>query len=478
VSDARRRGALIVLILVVLVGVALTGSGAGAGPPTGTNGGGRSAAVADDVAAPAAAESSAWFCAGGTGDTGGAPATIVLTNPTARTVRGTLTAVPSDGQARSVPVSVPAHAQTGVVPSQVASGAVLAAAVVLDGGGVVVSQAVSGFFGSTLASCASATASHWYFADGSTAPGDTLSLALFNPASTTAVVDVSLVSPTAGLSTPPVFQGIDVPGQSLTVENVGDQALDDPALATEVTTLSGSVVAAELQTSGQAGDSETSIEPGVTSAASTWSFAQNTDVTGGSDVFHILNPSSRPVAVTFRLALAQGRAEPLSIRVAAQSAVSLVAQNETRIPAGVAYAVTFTSSGAGIVVGRHVSAPAGAQAPQQGDVVGVPGGADHWLLPATATLGAGVSSLAVVDLAHRAVTVTDASFAHGRLTPVAGLARRRVAVGTPLFLGPDPAPAVGTEPTVVLSSGPVAVELDTLPAGSPGIVVMPAFALR
>jgi hypothetical protein len=518
VSDAARRAVLIAAVLAVLVGVGVTGSGAGSGATGGAGSatvagaegvkgqGGSTAPVvaprpaglaesgvtetgvaATDVAetgvaetgvAPTGAESSAWFCAGGTGTGGAAQATVVLTNSTARTVSGTLTAVPSGGAARSVPVSVPAHGQIGVVPSQVVAGAMVAAAVVLGGGGVGVSQVVSGALGTSAASCASATATRWYFAGGSTGSGDTLSLALFNPASTTAVVDVSLVSATTGPSTPPAFQGIDVPARSLVIEDIGDQDIDDAVVATEVATLSGSVVAAELQSSGQPADGGSSVVLGATAAASLWSFAQNTDLTGGTNVFHVLNPSSSPVEVTVRLGLEQGAAEPLYIRMPPGSVTSLIAQNQTRIPTGTPYAVTFASTGgAGIVVARHVTAPSGASAPQQGDMAGVPGGADRWLLPAVPAPGAGVWALAVVDLNAAPVSVTVGTFVHGRLTPVAGLGHRRVRFGTPLVVGPNPAPPVGTVPMVVLSSAPVALEFDTVPAGSPGVVVTPALPL-
>ncbi len=139
----------------------------------------------------------------------------------------------------------------------------MASTVVLDGGGVGVSQVTSGPLGLTTAPCASATSSHWYFADASTAQGSTLTLSLFNPTDTIAVVDVSFVS-ASGVTAPPAYQGIDVPGDSLVVENVGVHVQDDPAFATEVTTLSGAVVAAETEAAGQSGNGGPSILLGAT----------------------------------------------------------------------------------------------------------------------------------------------------------------------------------------------------------------------
>ena len=143
-----------------------------------------------------------------------------------------------------------------------------------------------------------------------------MTLSLFNPGATGAVVDVSLVSPTAGFVSPPAYQGIDVPGGSLVTENIGDHASDDPDVATEVTTLSGMVVADELQSTGQVASGGVTVVLGTPVPAPTWVFAQNTDVIGGTVTFHVLNPSSRVALVSVQIGLPQGAgAEPLLLRV-------------------------------------------------------------------------------------------------------------------------------------------------------------------
>jgi hypothetical protein len=201
-------------------------------------------------------------------------------------------------------------------------------------------------------------------------------------------------------------------------------------------------------------------------------------MTEGRTTFHIFNPSSVPAQVTVKIALQQGAAEPLVIRVPPGAVDSLDAQAVTRIPSGVPFAVTFVShGGVGIVVDRHVSSSPGAPAPQQGDVMGVPGGADRWLVPTEDSSATAVSALAVVDLDPAPVTVSFSTFSGGGLVPLAGSPRVRVRSGSPLILTPAAGSLIGSEPLELVSSAPVALEVDALPAGTPGVVVIPALPL-
>ena len=183
------------------------------------------------------------------------------------------------------------------MPTQLGSTGLIAAAVVLDGGGVAVSEVVQSPLGWSMAPCAPSTAPNWYFAHGATAQGGGLVLSLFNPAATDAVVDVSLVSSTAGFLAPAAYQGIDIPPGSLVTENIGDHAPDDAAVATEVSTLSGAVVATELRVG--------RVRRATGGSRSPWaarppprdgSFPQSTGIPGGTVAFHVLNPTTTPAA--------------------------------------------------------------------------------------------------------------------------------------------------------------------------------------
>jgi hypothetical protein len=464
---------LVVVVLVAAVAVAdgLTGrAGSSILPAHITQVSGEKVAASD-------AESSAWFCVGGGSTGGGALATLTLTNTTARAVNGMVTVVPAGGRASTIRVSVPAYRQMSVVPAQVAVGSWVAATVVFDGGGVGVSETIAGPLGWSMAPCASSASSKWYFAHGSTASGAILSLSLYNPSGADAVADVTLDSASAGQVQPPAYQGIAVPAGSLVVENIGDHLLNDPSVATEVTTSSGTVVAAELQLTLNAGSGGSSLLLGAGPGASEWGFPQNIDLPGGHTVFHVFNPSDREALVSANVSVAEGAGETgtMSMHVPPHSVADLVANNEPRIPVGIAYALEFAAAGGvGIVVDREVVSPVGSPAPQVGEVQGFPGSAVRVLIPAVIPPGVGASYLAVSDLSSRPVSVTVENV-HGE--PLAGLDRRLVSPGRSLLTIPAPASPIGAVPLLVTSSGPVAVELDGAPAGTAGAVVVPALVV-
>ncbi len=471
-------GFLVLVLVVVGIADRLIGRSAPRPPPA------PDALSTLRVATAVTTESSAWFCAGGTGAQGGAPATIVLSNADGRAVHGTLTALSASTAAAPAPwagastvaLTVPADGQVTVGASQLGSSGFVAATVVLDGGGVAVSEVVQSPLGWGMAPCAPSTAPDWYFAHGATAVGGGLVLALFNPTATDSVVNVALVSSTAGYLAPAAYQGIDIPPGALVTENIGDHAPDDPAVATEVEALSGGIVATELQSTGTPGDGGVSLTLGSPATAPEWVFPQSTGIPGGTVAFHVLNPTSSPVVVSVAVGLSQGAgAEPLTMHVPAQSLATLTAENVTRIPAGAPYALVFRSSGAGIVVSREVTAPSGSPAgtPEVGDVPGVPGGSRNWLVPGIVAPGSQAWALAVVDLGVRPAAVR---FTTPSGHAIAGRSVRTVEPGSPLVLGPNPGVPFANAPFEVRADQPVAVELDALPVAAPGVVVVPAFA--
>ena len=218
----------------------------------------------------------------------------------------------------------------------------------LNGGGVAVSEQVAGPFGYSTAPCAAAPGTQWYFAHGSTASGDLLDLMLFNPGAAPAVVDVALATSSSGYIQPPAYQGVEVPPGALVVENVSDHAINDPSVSTTVTALSGSVVAGQLEQLGSAGQGGLSVLLGAPSPERTWSFPYNVDEAGETVAFNVFNPTTTAAAVSMEIDLQQGSAEPLKIRVPALSTVAVLAENQTRIPAGSVYGAEFvTTKGAG-----------------------------------------------------------------------------------------------------------------------------------
>jgi hypothetical protein len=423
------------------------------------------------IVAGSAADSSAWYCAGAAAAPSGSQAALLLTNPGAQGVSGmvqTVAAAGSSGSSQTT-FTVPPDQQLTLPVS------VGASTVSLQGGGVGVTEVVNGPLGWSLGPCASSTSDSWYFAHGSTASGDGMQVVLYNPTPTPAVADVSFVSASASLIVPPAYQGIPVAPGTVVVENVSDHVPNDLSLATEVTALSGALVAAELEETGAVGNGGMSVVEGANAPRSQWAFAENADTSGGGNVYTILNPGSRTVSVTVSIDLAQGQAAPLVVRVPPQSTAALTAQNETRIPAGTVFGLTFSAAGSGVVVARNSSVP-GTPLPTTA-LTPAEAGMSRWLIPPVPP-GQAPGALAVVDLAGHPVEVRIVGLGlpgHSALAP--GSAPFTLKPGGVLVVSPSPAEPVGLSPVEVEANGPVAVELGVAPATSPGTGEVPAWPL-
>jgi hypothetical protein len=482
-SAQRRRVAalprlpILVVVAAVLLGAALIGHSSGStavpAPP----------APVAALSAPVGSESSAWYCVGGTGQSGGASdATLDLVNRGAAAVSGSEVVISDSGTTATVPISVPARSQVTETPSVALSGSWLAATVDLDGGGVTVSQSVNGADGWAESPCVSTTSPHWYFASGSTGAGSSLDLSLFNPTTTTAVVDLSFVTSVQGLTQPQPFQGIVVEPGALVVEPVGAYVQNEPAVATIATARSGRIVASMLEQTSDNGVSGISLRPGVPAPAADWAFPRSYDVTSGSTVFDIFNPSPYPERVQVDTRLASGPLTPFVQSVPGYSTWALSTTGQTRVPANADFATTISASGAGVVVDRVTSAPSTGAAPQWGSVTGVATGVPTphtWVLPAPgtsadpATAGAAVASVDLLNPSAQKVTVAISALTPGADTPLAGLSS---IVLTPYSFEVVESTALtpaGTNPLVVSASADVAVAQDLSPSAFAGIVSLP-----
>ena len=466
--DAPRRLALLAGLVLVVAGISV--ADAVVSTPSGRV---PAPAPASAVVADAAASSSAWYCGGPAAAPAGSQAAVLLTNQGSKPVPGTIHAVSSSGSLTTEQFLLP-PATALALPVPLA-----AVEVLLGGGGVGAMQQVSGPLGSSVAPCSSTTSSSWYFGHGSTAGGAALQVVVWNPLPTPAVADIAFVS-TSGSSSaqvvPPAFQGIPLAAGAFVVENVGDHVPDNGSLAPAVQALSGSVVATEVQEYGGTPNSGLSVVDGASRPASEWAYAANVASPTGP-VFNVVNPTNEAVSVTVAISLAQGRAAPLVLQIPAQSSASVAAQNETRIPPGALFAINFRASGgAGIVVARQVIGPTSGPLPVNALSSGQPGGVTRWLVPAMPP-GQLAGTFTVVGLGGRVVHVSISEIGpSGRLTPIAGLRPVALAPGTLEFLvNPGAAVPVGERPTIVVADGPIAVQLDPMPAGAPGSDPVPAW---
>ena len=186
------------------------------------------------------------------------------------------------------------------------------------------SQVVSGPNGWSTAPCASDTSSQWSFAGGSTASGNTLTLSLFNPSATEAVVNVSFLTANGGV-TPQSYQGVMVPPGQLVEENVGDYVQNESAIGTSVASQSGTLVATEFEQWSSGATGGLSLQLGSPALSSTWRFAQTTALQGSTVDLTLANPGAAPVEATVSVGLASGTVVPRQLVVPSSSSAVFVA---------------------------------------------------------------------------------------------------------------------------------------------------------
>lgn len=466
VGRARPALALAVVAVVVLGGVvdAVVGRALPA----------RAGAVGTAVVGDPAASASAAFCAGGTAGPGQpADPVVYLTNTGAKPVRGamrTVTPHHAGGAGRhAASLSVPARSTVAVDPTAGVPAGPMAASFVFEGGGVVASQVVRGPGGWAAAPCATRPAQSLVLAGGSTAGGSSLTLSLLDPTAAPAVVDVTFLTP-SGAVVPAPYQGIDLAPGQLVSEDVGTYVQNAGAVATLVTTESGSVVADELEQ--WAGGAGLSLWLGARSARTVWSFADTTATPGGALTVAVANPGAAATTATISFELGQASVVPRRVVVPGRALVTVDLTSTSGLPASTPFGVVVTAR-TPVVVARTVTAPSTAAPPRTGAWPGVGAPARQWLVPGPAPVGApplagaALSDLAVADPGQAPVDVSIVSLSTGR-------ALRRLVVagdGVGVVAGRDLA---GAGPVVVRASAPVAVEVHAVPAGAPGVVVVTA----
>jgi hypothetical protein len=448
-------------------------------------------AVPVSSVAPASDESSVWYCAGGTPAPGSAAeANLQLVNTTTRPVTAVVSALSDTGVRRSVPVRIPPDAQVTEVPGDVVAGHFVAASVAVEGGGVLVTESVASAQGWSEAPCSRSTASTWYFASGSTVNGGTLAVALYNPTSTEAVVDMTFVTP-SGIAEPQPFEGIVVAPESLAVEEVDRYVQDARSVSTIVSARTGAVVATALQTVSYAGSHGLSLRLGSPELFRAWSVPRSIDLTGGLTAISIFNPTGRSEKVTVTVRPYRSPPARFTEVVGPTMAWVLETTAETRIPDGIPFTATVSSgAGAGVVVDRSIVAPSSFGVPQFGAVTALalsPGVPSAGVLSAPGTQarpalpGAALASLDLVNPGRHGLRATlfalEGQSGAVRVGSVAVGPGEVVTVGTSASIGVRPLPAIGRlgrVPLVVGAGGPLLVLEDLLPGATAGVVSLPA----
>ena len=343
-SGARRAVTVgAVALLLALAGVANTEiHPAGGRPAPGPN-------VVPAVAVRSAS-STAWYCPGPlpVGDLSEA-SSVAITDVEARPLRAQVTIAATSGRRAAETVEVHPEGESVVGLRRRGPRGSAAVTVVVDGSGAAVEELVHGSEGVSATPCSATPVSTEYFAAGSTLGANNLSLGVYDPGATPAVVNVSFVT-SSGAVAPPAFQDMSVgPGQVVALD-VGHYVPSEAAVATLVDSTGGRVVAGTLLTAVVGHALMTSLVDGVGGSATRWLVPAGPAGPRTESTFSVLDPGRRGAVVHLRLGAGPSAAE-LSTSVPAHGLVTLrpaLAGDRAEM----AWA-TLRSSGAPVVVARE-----------------------------------------------------------------------------------------------------------------------------
>jgi hypothetical protein len=406
-----------------------------------------------------------WYCSSGS------PAKLVLSSFSPKAVTATITR--SGGDQTEV-VSVPSGGQVQIPPQSGSSGPE-GATVTVEGGDIVAMEFVEGANGWSVVQCASTTSSNWYFPEGSTLPGDNVTLDLYDPSVTPAVVNVDVIT-SSGEAIPTEYQGIAVPALGIVSETLDAHATSDKEVGTIVEVDSGAIVADELLLCDSGGTKGLSDQLGTPSPETSWAFPDTVEPTGGSLVFNVMNPSSVASEITIDATYGAGIAvHPVTGSVPADSVSSFVIGSEPGFGQNTPYAVVIKST-TPVVVGRALYArPVGRKVPResQGSTPGIAVGAESWIVPPVPPPLKALS-ITIQSLGRKAVklSITKAIGASPRGS--GGKATTTLGAGESATVNPSVLAGDGG-PLLVEADGPIAVEIDASPVVGVGMVVVPAF---
>jgi hypothetical protein len=477
-SPARRtrRGPALVLLVALLAAGGVIDRRARAAPTAATT-----ITAQVPLAAPVSARSSAWYCPGGLAGNAAADASVVVANAGTRALNGTVTVFPDKGDSHQAPITVGPAGRASLRLADVVSSTYASAVVELDGGDAVVETVASGTLGDSFTPCASSASSSWYFAEGATTKDATETLLALNPFPDDAVIDV-VFSTEEGTVTPQALTGLLVKGQALTTINVGDYVQRRESVSVSLVARTGRLVLGRLQTfdgTGTGGRKGLSIGLGAAAPGPVWYFPEGLTADGVGERFQIYNPGSQEAQVQLSLVLDAGEAEPLQVTVPRESRVTVIANDESRIPKGVGHSVTVsTTSGPDVVVERTVDGTSPSTRLGLSIALGARLPATRWAVAAGGADDANDAWVVVQNPGTRSAQVTVNLLGDGTQTIVGGLASVEVPAGQRRELHLNPTLKRATTPLILTASAPVVVEHDSYKVKAPGLAMSAAIPLR
>jgi hypothetical protein len=299
--------------------------------------------------------STAWYCPGPLPiGRQGESAAIAVTNASTVEVDGQLRVATAAGDVSSEALALPPRHQAEIALARPDRPTYASVTVLLEGSGVGVAELEQGPHGDLSAPCVDHTSTTEYFAAGSTLGAANADLALYDPSATPAVANVTLSTGDSSFA-PPAYQGIPVEPGQLVVLSIGHVAPQKPAVAVDVSTDGGRIVAGELNTAVVSRAVVDSLVDGASAAASTWWFGAQLAGPSASSAYSIFNPGPQPVSAELTLFGTGGEVD-LTVSVPSIGVVR-IAPAPVEPPAGLRFAEVTTSGRQGVVVERETTVP-------------------------------------------------------------------------------------------------------------------------
>lgn len=401
---------------------------------------------------PADALDSTWFCAGQTvGDGTAADGTIVIANVGDETATGRLDVVTDGGDQLAdgdgQPLEIPPQTTERIRLADLLEADWASAQVTLDRGDVAVEHEVEGPQGRDAAPCHSAAADRWYLPSGATTRDARYYLAVYNPTTVAATVDMEFAT-VEGPRQPGDLQGIPVGPRSMVAVNVAAAVTVRDLIAATVTARRGQIVVDRIQTFDGRGASSTeeeaaeetyrrtglTVTPAVPAARPTWTFPAGVravartsagDPAGGvHEVVYVFNPGAREVDVSVDIALddprRNGRLDPIPLTVASGEVATFDVDATPGVPEDVRHSITVSTEG-----GRSVVVERALIAEGETDYVGVATGTGSPVAARRWVFAAGGRSddldavrIALVNPGDEAVDVELVAFGDGERSAI------------------------------------------------------------
>lgn len=302
------------------------------------------------VALGAEASSAAWYCPGPLplGHSGETSA-IAITNLSSRDLTGQVHIATSAGGVKDEPIGIARLHESVIALPAFKKPTYGAISLLVDGPGVGVSEIVRDGTGMTSSPCSTHTSPTEYFAAGSSAGAANVAVSLYNPGATPAVANLSFFSGNSS-TMPAAFTSVPVePGQDV-VFFAGRALPQRQVLSAAVSTVSGEIVAGNLDFMDVANQLTSSLVVGAPVAQSAWWFAPTVVGRGIHQVFSLVNPTANAESVHLTLVGAGGQGA-FAIAIAPHASVAYSPPALKQV-AGVQGAYVTTSANESVIVDR------------------------------------------------------------------------------------------------------------------------------